>query len=393
MRKLRIAHVIESLGRGGAERLLVTNLRRMDRSRFENAVVSLFRRDDLLSEINEIGVRVACLEIKSFYDWRKGFWGLRDILKDLKPDIVHTVLQKSDFYGRIAAKSLGVRSIISTLHECPYSPEVFIDNPQLNRFKYFIFKLLDKSSARLCNDGFIVVSEFTKKALQQHFSIHENRIRLLYSSLDLEYIDTLDDSIGDEIKRDLGIEKDDIVLVNVGRLVPQKGQKYLILAMREICKRLRNVKLLIRGDGPLRSQLAALIKELGLERHVLLLDKYRAYRETLGLIKFGDVFVFPSLYEGLGIALLEANALGRPCVASDTGPIPEIIENGRNGILVPPINHVELAETIVDLISSPGEMAAMGKNGREIVHERFDIRKNIEFLEEVYLESIENKVR
>lgn len=385
-RKIKIAHIIESLGTGGAERLLVTNLSYMDRSRFENNVIYLFKREDLLSEIKEIGIPSTCLGMRSFYDWRNGFWSLRQTLEEIDPDIVHTVLQKADFYGRIAAKSLRKPTVISTLHECPYNPEVFIDNPDLNKFKYSIFKQLDKSSARLCNDGFIVVSEFTKKLLQRYFGVGDRKIKLIYSSVDLDYLDGVDGAAVDLIREDLGIDKDDVVLLNIGRMAPQKGQKYLILAMREVCNKMHNVKLLIRGDGPLRGYLTDLIFELALEKKVFIVDKYRSYSEIRSLFQLCHAFVFPSLYEGLGIALLEAMAFKKPCVASNTGPMSEVIRDGQNGILVTPMDHIGLAGAIVNLLSYPEKMRSMGEEGRKIVEEHFNIRQNIKLLERAYQE-------
>ena len=385
-RKIKIAHIIESLGRGGAERLLITNLSYLDRSRFENTLIYLFKREDLLSEIIGIGIPNICLGMRSFYDWKKGFCSLRHILKEINPDIVHTVLQKADFYGRLAAKSLRKPTVISTLHECPYYPEVFVDNPDLNKFKYSIFKQLDKSSARLCNDGFIVVSQFTKQSLQRYFRVGDSKIKSIYSSIDLDYLDGIDGAAVDLIREDIGIEKDDVVLLNIGRMAPQKGQKYLILAMREVCNKMHNVKLLIRGDGPLRGYLTDLIFELGLEKTVFIVDKYRSYSEIRSLFQLCHAFVFPSLYEGLGIVLLEAMALRKPCVASNIGPIPEVIRDGQSGILVAPMDHVGLAGAIVNLLSYPEKMRAMGEEGRKIVEEKFNIRTNIKLLEGAYQE-------
>ena len=381
---IKVAHIIESLGRGGAERVLVTNLTHIDRSRFENHVIYLFAREDFLPEVEALGVPSYCLCMRNFYDWRRGFWQLRQTLKTIAPDIVHTVLQRADIYGRAAAASAGFRPILSTLHECPYNPEVFIDNPALSRFRYGMFKWLDRSSARWCNDGFIVASQSTQRALRRYFGVSESHIRLQYNSIDLDRFDGGCESDVDRVRRELGLTKDDVVLLNVARLAPQKGQKYLILAMVEVCRALPNTKLIIRGEGPLRSDLNALVRSLGLEGKVLLPEQCGSPEAVLTLLRLCDIFLFPSLYEGFGVALVEAMAFEKPCIASNTGPIPEVVRNGRSGVLVEPMDPGALAAAIVKLLADPDAMKAMGRAGRKIVEQKFDIRQNIRQLEATY---------
>ncbi|HJO39515.1 MAG TPA: glycosyltransferase [Vicinamibacterales bacterium] len=382
---IKVAHIIESLGRGGAERVLVTNLAHIDRRRFENHVIYLFDGEDFLPDLEALGIQSYSLGMRDFYDWR-GFWRLRRTLKTIAPDIVHTVLQKADIYGRVAAASAGLRPILSTLHECPYNPEVFIDNPALNRFKYGVFKRLDRSSARWCSDGFLVASKNTQNTLRQYFGVNDSRVRLLYNSIDLDRFDGGGEAEVDRIKRELGITKDDVVLLNIARLAPQKGQRYLIQAMVDVCRALPNAKLIIRGEGPLRSDLNALVHSLGLEGKVLVPNQYGSPEEVIALLRLCDLFVFPSLYEGFGVVLAEAMALGKPCIASNTGPIPEVVQDGGSGVLVEPMDPGALARAILGLVADPAAMRAMGRAGRKIVEQTFDILQTVKQLEAIYEE-------
>jgi glycosyltransferase involved in cell wall biosynthesis len=386
--RIKVAHIIESLGRGGAERVLVTNLAHIDRRRFENHVIYLFDGEEFLPDLEALGIPSYRLGMRNFYDWR-GFWRLRQTLKTVSPDIVHTVLQKADIYGRIAAASAGFRPILSTLHECPYNPEVFIDNPVLNRFRYGVFKWLDRSSARWCNDGFLVASQNTQKTLRRYFGVKDSRMRLLYNSIDLDRFDGEGEADVDHVRRELGLTKDDVVLLNIARLAPQKGQQYLIRAMVDVCRVLPNAKLIIRGEGPLRSDLNELVRSLGLEGKVLVPDRFGSPDEVLALFRLCDVFVFPSLYEGFGVALVEAMALEKPCVASNAGPIPEVVQDGRSGVLVEPMDPGALATAIVNLVTDPDAMRAMGRAGRKIVEQTFDIRQTVKQLEATYEEFAE----
>jgi glycosyltransferase involved in cell wall biosynthesis len=386
MTRTKIVHVIESLGRGGAERLLVTTLAHIDPARFENHVIYLFPRHDLAPEITAAGWPVTCLEMRGFWDWRRGLGGLRRLLRDLRPDIVHTVLQRADVYGRVAAASVGIRRVVSTLHECPYNPEVFIDSSGLSPFRYGLFKQLDRATARLCNDAFIVVSRATRANLQRYLHVPDPQIRLLYSGIDLEAVDRSNDGLHERIRAELGLLPGVPLLLNVARLFQQKGQRYLIRAMRKVVDEIPDAQLLMRGDGPDRAELQRLIAELGLSASVRILDGYKSHPEILALMRLSDVFVFPSLYEGLGIAPIEALALERPCVASKIGPLPEVVDDGETGVLVPSMDPAALAAALVPLLRDGERARRMGRAGRARVEERFDIRRNVRLLEQGYLD-------
>lgn len=384
--KVRIVHLIESLERGGAERALCTNLAHLDRSSFESVVVYLFRPDPLRGEIEALGIPCIGLNLKSPWDWHGCLWKLRQQLKALAPDLIHTNLVKADIYGRIVGRSLGI-PVISTIHESPYYPEVFLDNPGLSRvkYKYSLIKLVDRLTAQHCAKSFVVISDFSGRAAREYLRVPSSRIWLIHHSLDLEQFKRVPADNVEALRLKLGVSPEEKVLVHVGRLAPQKGQRYLLLALRTILAKAPNVRLLICGDGPLREPLQAMCPELDIASQVTFVDPVPEISWLLGL---SDIFVFPSLHEGLGIALLEAMAMGKPCVASEVGPIPEVVEPGRSGLLVRPRDPDDLARAILLLLERPDLCREMGERGRQIVKEKFDIRKNIRALERVYFEGL-----
>ncbi len=381
---MRIAHVIESLGRGGAERLLADLLKRLDKERFESRVFYLFPNHTLRDEIEQLGITCECLQLSSAWDLSRGVGLLSRQLRFFAPDIVHTTLQKADMFGRLAARKAGIRHILSTLHECPYNPEVFIDNPGLNPLKYALIKQLDRFTARNFNEHFIVVSDFTKRLLQRYFGISDERITRIYSGVDVSAGESLDAELLKALRRELGLLPEHIVLVNVARLAPQKGQRYLLEAMKQIHQRLPQVKLLIRGEGPLRQVWKSFIAEHELSGCIQLVEGRSSHREVIHLMALADIFVFPSLFEGLGIAALEAMALGKPCVASNVGPLPEVIEDGKTGLLVSPRDSAALAEAITVLAREPNRRLMMGKQARIRAESLFDIRETAARLEALY---------
>jgi glycosyltransferase involved in cell wall biosynthesis len=381
-RKFRIVHLIETLGYGGAERLLCTNLTYLDRDSFDHVVVYLFDTAPLQREIEALGVRCIGLQLRNHRNWPLALWMLRRQLKALAPDLLHTNLVRADIYGRIVGRSLGI-PVICTIHESPYYPEVYIDNPGLNHAKYSVMKFIDALTANLCVDKFVVVSRFSGYAAEKYLGIAPSRMQLIYNSLNPELINRAPAEFELTLRQQLGITPGERVIVHVGRLAPQKGHRYLLLAFQKILAVHSNVRLVLRGDGPLHETLRDFSAELGIEAQVTFAKPVPQAGWLLGL---SDVFVFPSLHEGLGIALLEAMAMGRPCVASDVGPIPEVVEHGRSGLLVRPGDPDALAEALVTLLQQPELSRRMGERGRQIVREKFDIRQNVRALQALYSE-------
>jgi glycosyltransferase involved in cell wall biosynthesis len=164
------------------------------------------------------------------------------------------------------------------------------------------------------------------------------------------------------------------VVGNVAALVPHKGQRHLIEAAHLVVQAVPDARFIILGEGELREHLEHLVREHHLEKHVLM-PGFRT--DVLGCIKGFDVFVLSSVTEGLGTSLLDAMACGKPIVATRAGGIPEVVEDGVNGLLVEPRDHHALAEAIVRLLGDGGQREAMGRAGLARVRERFTLERTI----------------
>ena len=221
---MKVVHLIESLGRGGAERLLVSNLAPMDRASIDHVVVHMFRPDALRPEIEALGVQCIDLDLESSWSLPAWLVKLRRLLKAIEPDLLHTNLIKADIVGRIAGRSLRI-PVVSTIHESPYYPEVYIDNPGLNRAKYSLIQLVDRVTAATCVDVFVAVSEFSRDACEKYLGIPRDRVRVIYNSLDPDdFRCPLVESL-DALRRELSLSGSDKILVNIARLAPQKGHR------------------------------------------------------------------------------------------------------------------------------------------------------------------------
>lgn len=231
----------------------------------------------------------------------------------------------------------------------------------------------------------IAISEAVRQHLENDLGVDAARIKLVYSGVDADRFEAQAASCGTgKGKRELGLG-DGPVVGSIGRLSPVKGQKYLLHAMADIMPQKKDVRLLVVGNGPDERSLKALAMALGIEAKTVFVDADTDTPKYLGAI---DVFVFPSVKEGLGIGLLEAMAAGRACVASRVGGIENVITDGFNGVLVEPADIPDLSLAISRLIYDPQARADMGKNARETVLDRFSLDRMAKEVMSVYSEAL-----
>lgn len=171
------------------------------------------------------------------------------------------------------------------------------------------------------------------------------------------------------------------VVGNVAALVPHKGQRYLVDAAHLVVREIPDARFIILGEGELREHLEKQVREYHLEKHVLL-PGFRT--DVLGCIKGFDLFVMSSVTEGLGTSLLDAMACRRPIVATRAGGIPEIVEDGVNGLLAAPRDAASLAAAIVRALNDEGLRQRMGEAGFARVRERFTVERMVEQTSAVY---------
>lgn len=377
----RILHVIDSLGYGGTEHQLVLNISGIQGEKFENFVCYVHQPNDLEAALTKLGVPVYRLDVGSRLQWFKGVMHLKRLVKSLNIDLIHTNLYESDIIGGIAGR-LTRRPVISTMANQCFEPEFIVDNPRVNRFKLESSRLIRLLVAHTCNAHLVSVSQTVAESVQRRLKIPAKKTSVIRRALSQYRLDPPDEEYTRKLRTELGLSGFSPVLLNVGRLVPQKGQVYLVEAMARVVQELPEARLLIAGDGNLMSSLTQLRDRLGLQQHVTFLGQRDDIKE---LLEVADLFVFPSLFEGCPNALIEAMAMGKPCVASRIAPIAEVMAEGVTGVLAPPQSSVGLADAIIGLVSSDSAtVARMGQRARELSRERFTVRAAVEKLENVY---------
>jgi len=374
---IKIFHLIETLSRGGAEKRLINDLSYLDKNKFSNAVCHIFNGCELKEKIIGLGIPVYNLGLKNHYEFVKAISRLSRIIREFRPDIIHTQLFAADIYGRIMSKLFGI-PVISTIQSSAYEPVIEF-------FRSRKRKWIDSISGRLFNRKFIAVSSFVKTSVIKRLGFPENNIEVIYNYLDDDYFS---ESQYNRIKlrENLGLKEEEKVLITVGKLNPPKGHSYLFEAMSLVKKHHNRVKLLVVGDGQSMDDLVRLRNELILRDSIVFLGRRDDVRE---LIFLSDIFVFPSLSEGLPMSLLEAMAMAKPCLAFNLGPMSEIIKDGKTGLLVEPQNPTALAEAILNLITDSNKAFNFGIAAKDSVFNEFGPDKNINKLQTVYESLVE----
>jgi len=218
-------------------------------------------------------------------------------------------------------------------------------------------------------DATIAISEAVKKALICIHKIPDANITVVYNGIDLNrFSKRFDKGEMDGFKSELGLGGGHIIGV-ISRLVRYKGIDYLIRAFKKILERYPDSNILIVGDGPDKNRLKDIAESLGISKDVKIM---KASFDTPRLLSAIDIFVLPSIAdEGLGLAILEAMAASKPVIGTRSGGIIEIIESGKDGILIEPMREDLITDTILELIDKPELRRGMGINARRSAEKRF----------------------
>jgi len=384
MAALHVVHLIEALGPGGAERLLYTNLKHFDPSRVRSTVFTVYSRDNhWLGPIRELGVAVISLDcdgkrslpraIKEFSRW----------LRANRPDVIHSHLWAANLVARAGGRLARV-PVVSSVHNPDHEDAAWSDGADVSLAKRKIAKGIDRWTARVGNERLIAVSEYVRQSANRHLKFSLNEIDLVYNPIDTGALTSAPAKTRAELLSEIGLPADAIVLLNVARLAPQKGLIYAVRALPKIIETYPQAHLLSVGataDPRWLEQMRSEAMRAGVADHFHIVGPRRDVTDFLHAC---DVFVFPSLYEGLGIALIEAMATGCACLATTAGPIPEFMENGRNGVLVPLADANAIAIGICELLANPERRQQLANNAQQTALARFQPQAAADQLTQIY---------
>jgi len=362
---IRVLQIITSLGIGGAERLVVSAATGLPPARFEQAICVLTERGPLAAEAEAAGAPVFCIGEFPGLRHPLAFARLVRTIRAFRPTIVHTHLQSANLYGRLAARLAGVPIVVSTEHN------VYATKPRR-------YVAVERWLARR-TDALVAVSGDVRQFLGDQLGVAPSAIRIVANGVAVrapspERVAALRARIGGGAGFTLG---------TIASLTPKKGHEFLLGAVAQLRDRGVSCTLVLAGDGPERPRLEALAERLGLAGRVHFLGIVSQAADVLAAI---DLFVLPSLVEGLPLALLEAMLAGTAVVATAVGGVPEVVESGVNGVLVRPANEMELADAIATLACSPELRARLAARARATIERGFTESAYLESLSSLYLE-------
>jgi glycosyltransferase involved in cell wall biosynthesis len=363
----RILLLIKGLDRGGAEQLLASTARHLDRSRFGYEVAYLLPdRSALVPELQRTGLRVRCLEGSRGAGW---IGRLRSLVADRRIDVVHVHSPYVAVGARLGLPR-GVR-LVYTEHNVweSYRRPTYWGN------------LLTFGR----NDHVFCVSERVRVSLRYPRPLRFLRsppVETLYHGHDPAVLGP--DGGAEEVRAELGIPPGAPVVGTVASFKRHKGHQYLIRAAERVRRAVPDVRFVLVGRGPLEERVRAQARALGLDGTLI----FAGYREDAPRIAGAfDVFALSSVYEGLSIALVEAMAQGRPVVVTEVGGLPEVVEHGQHGLVVRAEDPDALGDAILTLLQDAGLRQRFGEAARRRAGD-FDIRRAASRIEEVYGELV-----
>ncbi len=372
--KIKILHVITHLPIGGAQDNTLYTVELLDKEKYDislccNLDGDLVERAKKIEAIKIFDIPFLCREVSPYRDIR-AFLSLYKLFKEEEFTIIHTHSSKAGLLARLAAVLNKTPIVIHTIHG-------FAFNDFMNMFKKNFFIYVEKLLAKW-TDVLITVSNLNKKKIIDLNIAHENKIKNIYSGIDLRLFTN---KRNDDFRKELNVENDHLLLGSVGRLSDQKDPIRMIEAFCIISKPFPNAHLVLVGDGELKGKILEKIDKLNLNGKVHLTgnknNPWSVYHSM-------DLFIMSSIYEGLGRSITEALSCGVPVVCTDVEGVPEIVRDNETGILVPPKDSNKLANGIIRTLNDMETAKKMAEEGRRFVNDNFDVNKMVNDIDGLY---------
>ena len=334
--------------------------------------------------LEEKGIKVYHIDTRKTFRLDSAF-RLARVVKKEGVGLIHS---HTPLPGTVLSRISGWLAGIPVINHT-HNPEFINRNPLVGVFQ----SLLLWASSRLFRGRIIAVSEFVKSEIVKQ-GCPEDKVTVIYNGINLDGSGEKDSRF--RIRSEFGLEENQPVIAEVGRLGNDKGQHILIQAAPYVIEKFPRAIFMIVGEdlwkkGEYRRELEAMAYSLGLKEKII----FTGYRpDIMDLMDAIDLFVLPSVFtEGLPVVIMEAMLARRPVIAASVGGSPEIVINARTGTLVTPADSVKLAEAIVYHLSNPDISRRMAQSGYEFLKQRFGLRRMLDETMEAYREFMEGPQR
>ena len=363
--KVTVFLVTVGLGVGGTEVQLMEIAEHLDRERFDVTVVALKGEGAIVGEMRKRGIKVVALNGAGKMDARV-FFRFFSLVRTEQPDVIHSFLPLANYVGMIVGHMLRVSVLVASYRGV---------EQRKNRFLAWVDRLVVRlAQATTC------CSDAVRRFAIERFGGETNKYITIYNGIDIERfcrVSTLS-------KSQLGLREGIATIGTVCRLEePTKGLAVLLKGLAQLNQmpHIPPFQLLLVGEGPAAKVLHQLSEKLELNEIVVFAGLRCDVEEILPLL---DLFVLPSLSEGFGIALVEAMAAGCPVVATAVGGIPEVVETGRTGVLVPAGDSNALTDALADMLTDRFKARFFGREGQRWVATKFSVSTMVHHHEDLY---------
>ncbi|HBZ9645183.1 TPA: glycosyltransferase family 4 protein [Citrobacter freundii] len=382
---IKIAHIQLLPLLSGVQRVCLDELIRLDANTFDRYLICK-EEGPLTHEAKRHGIK--CLVVKelvreiSLKNDFKALWHLWKIIRQYNFDIVHTHSSKTGVLGRVAAWLNSTSLIVHTVHGFSFPIAK-------NRTQKLLFWLMEKIGS-ICGDIVICLHEDDAKIAHSILKINKNKIHIIGNGVDIEKFKPYEEQKKLLCRNNIGsVDNDDIVIGMIGRLWPQKNPMCLLQAVAAIIKNNKKVKCFFIGDGELYEQMAYFIETNALNDNIHL---FGWRDDTPVFLNALDVFVLPSRWEGMPLAILEAKSCGLPCVVSNIQGNRNIIDDVDDCLLFDlDLNWHDLYEKLKLLIANEQLRHRLGNKARLNTINDYNIIDRINKIEVLYLEKCKNK--
>lgn len=379
---MRVAHLITRLILGGAQENTLLNCEDLAEIHQDEVLLitgpALGPEGTLIDRAQNAPIQVEIVDslrraIHPGRDW-KSYQYTKQLLRDFRPDVVHTHSAKGGIIGRFAATALGVPAIVHTVHGAPFYAEQ-------NWLGYEFARWCEWAAARRCHQLISVADAMTDLLVSAKVAPREKFVTI-YSGMEVEpFLQA--EAHREATRTELGYSAEHLVIGKIARLFHLKGHEYVIAAAQGVIEAFPQARFLFVGDGILQQQFRQQIHQAGLNDHFQFTGLVPPERIP-ALISAMDILVHTSLREGLARALVQALLAGRPAVSFDLDGAGEVVLDGQTGFLVPAKDVATLAERLKQLLGNPELRSTMGQQGRALCQDRFRHEYMTARIREVY---------
>ncbi len=373
--KLNVMQIILDLKRAGAQEVVRT-LAEYLQTNDCTVTVCTFQDGPVRSDIEKLGVKVEMLRRPRYsvvflplflVEMRRIRREMARLIETYHVDVAQThILEVLNFLVLSLRGHADLRLVLWTIHNVEFLPT---QKHWLLKSKRWVYRLLYRLLAARV-DGYIAVSDEVRQSLLRQLGPIQDKIFTICNAVNLRTFERVGDRVA--LCAQLGLVPESHLIAVVGRLTEQKGHCYLIEAAQSVVETYPETHFLFIGDGELRHDLQQQVQQAALSRHIHFLG---IRNDVPDLLAAADLFVLPSLWEGLSMALLEAMAAGKPIVATSVSGTIQAMAHGETGLVVPPRDSQALAGAIAQLLSNPAQAQTLGQAARQHVVANYGAQK------------------